>query len=91
MLMTGNSEIPTSDLEKQVKISLKNVYKIFGDHPEKAMSLLRSGKDKSEIHKETGCTIGVNDASFDVMDGEIFVIMGLSGSGNLLCFGFSIA
>ncbi|MGH6761076.1 MAG: glycine betaine/L-proline ABC transporter ATP-binding protein ProV [Phyllobacterium sp.] len=79
--MTGKPEVPASDLSRKIKISLKNVYKIFGDHPQKAMELLRSGKDKSEIHAETGCTIGVNDASFDIMDGEIFVIMGLSGSG----------
>ncbi|MBB5090961.1 glycine betaine/proline transport system ATP-binding protein [Pseudochrobactrum saccharolyticum] len=45
------------------------------------MSQLRSGKSKTEIHKDTGCTIGVDGASFEIMDGEIFVIMGLSGSG----------
>ena len=31
--------------------------------------------------KETGCTIAVNNASLSVREGEIFVIMGLSGSG----------
>ncbi len=36
---------------------------------------------KAEIHASTGCTIGVNKASFDIRAGEIFVIMGLSGSG----------
>ncbi|MBX8803540.1 ATP-binding cassette domain-containing protein, partial [Ochrobactrum sp. MR28] len=55
--------------------------KVFGEKPEKAMSQLRSGKSKTEIHKDTGCTIGVDGASFEIMDGEIFVIMGLSGSG----------
>lgn len=63
------------------KISLKGVFKVFGDRPERALTQLRSGKTKTEIHKDTGCTIGVDDASFEIMDGEIFVIMGLSGSG----------
>lgn len=43
--------------------------------------MARSGKHKSEIYASTGCTIGVDDASFDIMTGETFVIMGLSGSG----------
>jgi glycine betaine/proline transport system ATP-binding protein len=30
---------------------------------------------------ETGCTIGVKDVSFEVQEGETFVVMGLSGSG----------
>lgn len=63
------------------KIRLRNVFKVFGERPEKALELLRSGKSKSEIHAATGCAIGVNDASFDIHEGEIFVIMGLSGSG----------
>ncbi len=67
--------------QHSTKISLKNIYKVFGDHPEKALKMLRSGQKKSEIHKATGCSIGVNDASFDIRSGEIFVIMGLSGSG----------
>lgn len=64
-----------------VKVRLKNVYKIFGDDAGRALEMARIGKSKSEIHASTGCAIGVDDASFDIMDGEIFVIMGLSGSG----------
>ncbi|MFT4003956.1 MAG: glycine betaine/L-proline ABC transporter ATP-binding protein ProV [Rhizobium sp.] len=63
------------------KISLKNIYKIFGERPSRAMNLIHAGKSKSEIHAATGCSVGVNDASFDIRAGEIFVIMGLSGSG----------
>ncbi|MDX3926173.1 MAG: glycine betaine/L-proline ABC transporter ATP-binding protein ProV [Shinella sp.] len=63
------------------KISLKSVYKVFGDRPEKALELLKAGRSKSDIHSATGCSIGVNDAGFDIRPGEIFVIMGLSGSG----------
>ncbi|KOF20115.1 glycine/betaine ABC transporter ATPase [Ensifer adhaerens] len=79
MAFTTEHENGTS--EGSTKIRLKDVYKIFGEHTEDALELLRSGKSKTEIHGATGCSIGVNNASFDIRAGEIFVIMGLSGSG----------
>jgi glycine betaine/proline transport system ATP-binding protein len=45
------------------------------------LEMRRAGKTKAEVEKETGSTIGAYDASFDVARGEIFVIIGLSGSG----------
>ncbi len=66
---------------KMPKISIKNLYKIFGSSPKKGMTLLREGKSKEEIHEQTGLTVGVQDASFEINKGEIFVVMGLSGSG----------
>lgn len=63
------------------KVSLRNVFKVFGERPDRALEMVKAGKSKSEIHASTGCAIGVNDASFDIREGEIFVIMGLSGSG----------
>lgn len=64
-----------------VKIALRNVFKVFGDRPEAALRLVRQGQDKAAVQAATGCTIGVDDASFEIRAGEIFVIMGLSGSG----------
>lgn len=63
------------------KIVVKNLYKVFGEHPEQAMRLLAQGVDKNEIFGKTGQTVGVCDASFAIREGEIFVVMGLSGSG----------
>ncbi len=63
------------------KISVKNLVKIFDSNPQKALSLLVNGKSKDEILKKTGQTVGINNVSFTVKQGEIFVIMGLSGSG----------
>lgn len=63
------------------KIEVKNASKIFGKSSKRAAQLLKDGKTKKEILKETGATVGVNNAAFDVLEGEIFVIMGLSGSG----------
>ncbi|GAB6908109.1 glycine betaine transporter subunit; ATP-binding compoent of ABC superfamily [Desulfosarcina cetonica] len=63
------------------KIIVKNLYKIFGPNPDKAMTLLGQGLEKTEIFERTGMTVGVNNANFTIRSGEIFVIMGLSGSG----------
>ncbi|MBP1156725.1 MULTISPECIES: glycine betaine/L-proline ABC transporter ATP-binding protein [unclassified Paenibacillus] len=62
-------------------IEVKDLIKIFGQQPEKALSLLEQGWSKKRIFTETKLTVGVNRASFTVKEGEIFVIMGLSGSG----------
>ncbi|MCZ2721948.1 glycine betaine/L-proline ABC transporter ATP-binding protein ProV [Marinomonas sp. 15G1-11] len=62
-------------------LSIRNVYKVFGDDPDTAMKMLDKGASKDEIFEKTGQTVGVFDASFTVKKGEIFVIMGLSGSG----------
>ena len=66
---------------KKVKMRVENLTKIFGDDVDGALRLLKDGKTKEEVLEETGATVGVNQASFDIYDGEIFVIMGLSGSG----------
>ncbi|TKA96251.1 glycine betaine/L-proline ABC transporter ATP-binding protein [Cereibacter changlensis] len=65
----------------QAKLSVRNVFKIFGDTPAAALERLRQGESKATILEATGATVGVQDASFEVGEGEIFVVMGLSGSG----------
>ncbi|WP_026184028.1 quaternary amine ABC transporter ATP-binding protein [Desulfitobacterium hafniense] len=64
-----------------VKIEVNNLIKIFSPQPQKALNLLEKGMSREQILSETGLTVGVNDISFTVNEGEIFVIMGLSGSG----------
>lgn len=63
------------------KVSVRNVTKVFGKSAKAAVQLLKKGYSKKDILKETGSTVGVNNASFDIYPGEIFVVMGLSGSG----------
>lgn len=63
------------------KIVVNNLYKIFGPQPDKAIELLNQGHDKASIQEKTGMTVGVDNANFTVQAGEIFVVMGLSGSG----------
>ncbi|ODT77238.1 MAG: glycine/betaine ABC transporter ATP-binding protein [Pelagibacterium sp. SCN 64-44] len=63
------------------KLKVKKVFKIFGDRPKEALALLAEGESKESIFQTTSQTVGVQDANFDVDEGQIFVIMGLSGSG----------
>lgn len=63
------------------KIEVKNLYKIFGDHPKQAFKLIDKGLNKEQIFNKTGLTVGVKNANLAIEEGEIFVIMGLSGSG----------
>ncbi|MEO3434549.1 glycine betaine/L-proline ABC transporter ATP-binding protein ProV [Inquilinus sp. CAU 1745] len=67
--------------EPAQKIAFQNVFKVFGSRTADAVKMIEAGSDKSEILSRTGCTVGVNDVSFDIRAGEIFVVMGLSGSG----------
>ena len=63
------------------KLVVKGLYKIFGSNPKRGLKLLQEGCSKEQIFRETGLTVGINNANFEVKEGEIFVIMGLSGSG----------
>ncbi len=63
------------------KIIVKNLYKIFGNNISQAQKLLDEGRTKDEVFAQTGHVVGVNKVSFNVMPGEIYVLMGLSGSG----------
>ena len=71
------------------KIKVEDLSVIFGKRVKEAQDLIKQGKNKVEILNETGCTVGVNNASLEIKEGEVFVVMGLSGSGKstlLRCF-----
>lgn len=63
------------------KLIVRNLYKVYGSNPSLGVKLIKEGKDKDEVLKETGMTVGMSDVNFEVQEGETFVIMGLSGSG----------
>ena len=54
---------------------------VFGDKPKSALPLMDAGQDRAEIQAATGQVLGVHDCSLTVEEGEILVLMGLSGSG----------
>ena len=60
-------------------LSAKNLFKVFGRAPQAAVDKIRSGARREDVADDG--TAAVIDASFEVQPGEIFVIMGLSGSG----------
>jgi glycine betaine/proline transport system ATP-binding protein len=43
--------------------------------------MAQDGASRQQVLEATGCTVGVNNVSFEVDRGELFVVMGLSGSG----------
>ena len=63
------------------KVKVEHLTKIFGKRQQQALAMMQENKSKTEILKKTGATVGVYNASFEVNEGEIFVVMGLSGSG----------
>ncbi len=63
----------------EIALEARQLYKVFGKNPGQAVRRLKAGEGRSDV-LDAG-TAAVIDASFTVHHGEIFVIMGLSGSG----------
>ncbi|KAA0968467.1 glycine betaine/L-proline ABC transporter ATP-binding protein [Aureimonas fodinaquatilis] len=63
------------------RIRVENIIKLFGESAQAGLKLLQAGRGKDEIHDETGAVLGLDNVSFTVNEGEILVVMGLSGSG----------
>ncbi|MCF8302172.1 MAG: glycine betaine/L-proline ABC transporter ATP-binding protein [Bacteroidales bacterium] len=74
---------------KQVKIKVEDLNLVFGSRRDEALKLTEQGMSKAEVLDKTGCTVAVNNANYSIYEGEVFVVMGLSGSGKstmLRCF-----
>lgn len=63
------------------KIICRNVWKIFGPHPQRTLASIDQGDSRASVQEETGHVVAVKDVSFEIKKGECFVVMGLSGSG----------
>lgn len=64
-----------------LKIQIKELYKIFGARPEKQVEKVKSGVGKAELLSDHGHVLGLENVSIDIPARKIQVIMGLSGSG----------
>ena len=63
-------------------IKLREVWKVFGERSEEAIQAIRNeGLGKPEVLEKFNCVVGIADCTFEVERGEIFCVMGLSGSG----------
>jgi glycine betaine/proline transport system ATP-binding protein len=72
-------------------IRIEDLQLVFGQKKARtqAIELLENGATNNEIREATGCAVGVRNVSLDIKKGELFVIVGLSGSGKsslIRCF-----
>ncbi|GAB7015159.1 quaternary amine ABC transporter ATP-binding protein [Methanogenium cariaci] len=74
-------ETQEEEIDKNIKVSVRELTKIFGKRPDEALRLVEQGKKKQEIFEETQQNVALRSLSFDVYEGELFVLMGLSGCG----------
>ena len=63
------------------KIEIRNLFKVFGDDPDQAMTHVKNGLSKQELLDQHGHVLGLRDINIKVPAKQIQVIMGLSGSG----------
>ena len=64
-----------------IKIQIKNLYKIFGSNDKKMISHVEGGMGKTELLDQHGHVLALKDVNIDVPSKGVQVIMGLSGSG----------
>ncbi|MBV1790621.1 choline ABC transporter ATP-binding protein [Marinobacterium sp. D7] len=62
-------------------VDIKNLDVVFGRNQNRTLALMDEGLSRQEILDRTGDVVGVQGASLNVKQGEICVLMGLSGSG----------
>ncbi len=66
---------------EKIILEVKNLSKLFGKNKKQAFEMMKNGSNKVAVAKKHGVTVAVNDVSFQVERGKIFVLIGLSGSG----------
>jgi glycine betaine/proline transport system ATP-binding protein len=64
-----------------IKISIKNLYKIFGPNGKAMVQKVEDGATKTSLQAEDKHVLGLNNVNIDIPARRIQVIMGLSGSG----------
>ena len=67
--------------EPERRIEVNDVWKVFGDKPERLFQPEYLEMSRAELQEHLGLVVGLRNISFQVDAGQIFVVMGLSGSG----------
>tara|TARA_B100000745_G_scaffold209650_1_gene138675 strand:+ start:188 stop:1180 length:993 start_codon:yes stop_codon:yes gene_type:complete len=67
-------------MNKLPKLVCKNVWKLYGDKPKEFLHQHNNNPNQETI-KKAGYIQAIRDASLEVYENEILVVMGLSGSG----------
>ena len=68
-------------MSDDIKISIRNLYKIFGPDPKSVLDHVLNGMSKVDLLAEHNHVLGLQDINVDMKAGDITVVMGLSGSG----------
>ncbi|MGB1156823.1 MAG: quaternary amine ABC transporter ATP-binding protein [Alphaproteobacteria bacterium] len=68
-------------MSANIKVAIKNLYKIFGNKPQEALQYVTDGLGKTELLAQHNHVLGLNNINIDIPEKQIQVIMGLSGSG----------
>ena len=68
-------------MSDNVKVSIKNLYKVFGANPTEALQHVYDGLGKVELLAQHEHVLGLNNINIDIPEKRVQVIMGLSGSG----------
>jgi glycine betaine/proline transport system ATP-binding protein len=67
--------------EAPIKLSIRNLYKIFGTDAKAMVARVQAGMGKADLLARHRHVLGLDDINVDMRKGHITVIMGLSGSG----------
>ena len=68
-------------MTQTTKVSLRGLYKIFGNDDKSALANVKAGMGKEELLASHKHVLGLQDINVEMQAGEITVVMGLSGSG----------
>ncbi|TVR30634.1 MAG: glycine betaine/L-proline ABC transporter ATP-binding protein [Spirochaetaceae bacterium] len=77
----GVQAAPPSSADSQFAVRAQGIWKVFGRNPERVLEPKYRDLPKKELQRRTGCVVGLRDVNLEVKAGELFVLMGLSGSG----------
>ncbi len=80
--MSDSNNTPVAlERDNESILRVNHLTKLYGVNKAEAARMMRAGSNKDEVYQQTGVTVALWDVSFNVRRGEIFVIIGLSGSG----------
>ena len=72
------TKISDAEIQRPVKLSCRKLWKVFGPNAAKFM-VERDGKASTVELDGAGLVGAVRNTTLDVREGEIFIVMGLSG------------
>ena len=76
-----NSYTPQEEATGTDILEVRHLTKLYGVNKGEAVKMMKNGASKDDVYRQTGVTVALWDINFTVKRGEIFVIIGLSGSG----------